>query len=142
MGILMGIDYGRKRTGIAVSDPLQIIASPLCTLPPQEVPDFLRRYCRENAVEAIVVGQPHHTYSIEAPVALETDIRDFVASLEKVLPEGLAVERYDERFTSRIAARDLACSSAPKGRRREKGVLDRTSAALILRDYMEARKNR
>ena len=140
MGILIGIDYGEKRTGIAVTDPLQIIASPLCTLSPEEVPDFLRRYCRENAVEGIVVGQPKHTHSTEAPVAVEAKIEKFIASITAVLPAEIPIERYDERFTSKIAALDLAAAGVPKNRRREKGVLDRTSAALILRDYMAWRQ--
>lgn len=139
MGILIGIDYGDKRTGIAVSDPLQIIASPLCTLPPQEVPDFLARYCREHPADCIVVGHPSHTYSAEAPVAVEAHIQDFIAHLKAMLP-GVPIERYDERFTSRIAARDLAVAAVPKSRRREKGLLDRTSAALILRSYMDSRR--
>lgn len=141
MGKLIGIDYGRKRVGIAVSDELQIIASPLCTLSPEEVLVFLKEYCTGNPVDAIVVGQPHHTYSAEAPVAVEENILAFVAQLESILP-GIPVERYDERFTSKIAARDLFASGAPKGKRQEKGALDRTSAAIILRDYMESRGRR
>ena len=86
MGILIGIDYGEKRTGIAVSDPLQIIASPLCTLPPQEAVAFLEQYCRENDVETIVVGLPRHTYSCAAPVEVEGAIRDFIGRLERTLP--------------------------------------------------------
>ena len=141
MGKLIGIDYGRKRVGIAVSDELQIIASPLCTLSPEEALVFLKEYCTGNPVDAIVVGQPHHTYSAEAPVAVEEDILAFIVQLNSTLP-GMPVERYDERFTSKIAARDLFASGAPKGKRQEKGALDRTSAAIILRDYMESRGRR
>lgn len=140
MGRLIGIDYGRKRVGIAHSDPMQIIASPLCTLPPAESLDFLQKYVRENPVEAIVVGQPHHTYDVDAPVEIETDIRAFIARLAEVLP-GIPVERYDERFTSKMAAHDLFCSGVSRSKRREKGNLDMTSAAIILRDYIAARKN-
>ena len=139
MGILIGIDYGDKRTGIAVSDPLQIIASPLCTLPPGQVPDFLSQYCRDHPTDCIVVGQPAHTYSAEAPVEVEARIEEFIARLSRALP-GLPIERYDERFTSKIAARDLAASGLPRRRREEKGLLDRTSAALILRSYMDSRR--
>lgn len=139
MGKLIGIDYGRKRVGIAVSDEMQIIASPLCTLSPEETPDFLKKYCGEYPVDAIVVGKPLHTHSTEAPVEIEGDIRAFIARLESVVP-GMPIERFDERFTSKIAARDMFASGAPKSKRREKGALDRTSAAIILRDYMESRR--
>ena len=141
MGKLIGIDYGRRRVGVAVSDELQIIASPLCTLSPEETLVFLKEYCAESPVDTIVVGQPRHTYSAEAPVEIEADILAFVAQLGAALP-GIPVERYDERFTSKIAARDMFTSGAPKGKRQEKGALDRTSAAIILRDYMESRGRR
>ena len=140
MAILIALDYGTRRVGIAESDPLQIIASPLCTLSPIEALSFLGKKCHDETVEAIVIGEPHHTHSIEESVEVEKDIVVFIERLKDVIPPEVKIERYDERFTSMIASRALVAGGMKKSRRQEKGVLDMTSATIILQDYMQSRR--
>ncbi|MBQ1276055.1 MAG: Holliday junction resolvase RuvX [Flavobacteriales bacterium] len=139
MAILIALDYGTRRVGIAESDPMQIIASPLCTLSPDETLALMEKKCHEEHVEAIVIGEPHHTHSIDEEVEVEKDIVAFIERLRAVVPHTVKIERYDERFTSMIASRALVAGGMKKSRRREKGVLDMTSATIILQDYMQHR---
>ncbi len=139
MAILIALDYGTRRVGIATSDPMQIIASPLCTLSPDDTLALLEKKCREEEVEAIVIGEPHHTHSVEEEVEVEKDIAAFIERLKSVVPHMVKIERYDERFTSMIASRALVAGGMKKSRRQEKGVLDMTSATIILQDYMQSR---
>lgn len=140
MGRLIALDFGMRRVGIAHSDDMKIIASPLTTLSPEETPAFLAQYHQDNGIETIVVGKPAHLHSAQAHVDVENDIKAFIAYLEKALP-GVPVERFDERFTSKIASAALYASGVPKSKRREKGALDMTSAAVILQDYMRWKEN-
>ena len=141
MARLIALDYGKKRVGIAHTDDLQIIASALCTLSPVETLVFLEKYIKENDVEAIVIGMPHHTYSIDASVSVEKDILDFISSLQKRIPN-VPIERFDERFTSKIAVGALIAGGMKKSKRAEKGALDMTSAAIILQDYMRFKEHK
>jgi putative Holliday junction resolvase len=134
MARLMGIDYGTKRTGLAVTDPLQIIASPLETVPTNALMDFLKNYVATEPVERFVVGEPlqdneresHSTKAIQA----------FVQQLAKQFPH-IPITLVDESFTSQKAAQALVLSGLKKKKRQEKGMLDKVSAALILQLYME-----
>lgn len=137
MGRILAIDYGRKRTGLAVTDPLQLIAGALDTIPTHTLMDFLRKYLPENGVETVVVGLPRQMdgYFSES----YTYIRPFVGHLQKEFPT-LKIEMFDERFTSKIAQHAILESGVKKSRRREdKGLVDRVSAAIILQGYLDSR---
>lgn len=134
MGRIVAIDFGLKRTGIAVTDPLKIIASALTTLPTAEVLDFLKKYCAEEPVESFVVGLPLHADGNPAQIAPQADA--FTQSLQKLFPDK-AVVRQDERNTSNEAKRILLASGIKKQKRRDKSLVDKIAAALILEQYMQ-----
>lgn len=130
----MAIDYGTKRTGLAVSDPLQIIASGLDTITTHELLEFLSAYFKEEEVETIVIGEPRHADGNP------TKITHFVIGLErklkKLYPEKRVILQ-DEAFTSADAKQIILQSGAKKKKRRDKGLVDKISAVLILQEYME-----
>ena len=127
MGRIVAIDYGRKRTGLAVTDPLQMIAGALDTVPTHTLMDFLKKYLPANGQ---MDGTPSESY---------TYIRPFVARLQKEFPD-LRVEMFDERFTSKLAFQAMIEGGVKKSRRREdKGLVDRVSATIILQGYLESR---
>jgi putative holliday junction resolvase len=134
MSRVLAIDFGLVRTGIAVTDPLQIIASALTTVPTKEVLDFLGKYCVEEDVECFVVGLPMHPDGNPAQIAPQVDA--FVGELAKKFPEK-PVFRQDERYTSNQAKQIILNSGAKKKQRRDKAMVDRIAAALILEQYME-----
>ena len=136
MARILSIDYGKKRVGIAVTDPLQIIAGGLTTVNAPEALDFLRKYLAENEVETIVVGLPrqmNHAYSESFRY-----IEPFVARLKKAFP-GTKIEYFDERFTSKIAMQAMIAGGVKKSDRRDKALVDKVSAAVILQSYLESR---
>jgi putative Holliday junction resolvase len=135
MGRILAIDFGLKRTGIAVTDPLKIIASALTTVPTHEALDFLKKYCSEEEVESFVVGLPLHPDGNPAQIAPQADV--FAEKLKKLFPEK-AVIRQDERYTSNEAKRIILQSGVKKQKRRDKTLVDKIAAALILEQYMEA----
>lgn len=135
MGRILAIDFGLKRTGIAVTDPLKIIASALTTVPTREVLDFLKKYCESEEVEAFVVGLPLHPDGNPAQIAPQADA--FAEKLKKLFPDK-AVIRQDERYTSNEAKRIILQSGIKKQKRRDKNLVDKIAAALILEQYMEA----
>ena len=135
MGRILAIDFGLKRTGIAVTDPLKIIASGLTTVPTAEVMAFLEKYCSEEEVECFVVGLPLYPDGNPAQIAAQADI--FAEQLRKKFPEH-PVFRQDERYTSNEAKRIILQSGAKKQKRRDKALVDKVAAALILEQYMEA----
>ncbi len=134
MGRILAIDYGSKRTGIAVTDPLKIIASALTTVPTAEVPDFLKKYCAEEEVECFVVGLPLYPDGNPAQIAAQADA--FAERLKKLFPEKPVV-RQDERYTSNEAKRIILQSGIKKQKRRDKNLVDKIAAALILEQYMQ-----
>lgn len=139
MARVIGIDYGRKRTGIAVTDPDKIIASPLDTIASHELIAYLKKYIEEHDVECIVVGEPKQMdYSVSES---EQFIKPFLGQLSKVFPE-ISVERVDERFTSKMAAQSILESGARKKDRRDKALVDKVSATLILQTYLDMQSNR
>lgn len=135
MGILIAIDFGLKRTGIAVTDPFQMIASGLTTLPTQEVISFLMDYVQKNKVEKCIVGLPKQRDN--SPSQVEANIQIFIEELTKALPQ-LAIDRYDERFTSKMAMQTLLMGGAKKEKRKNKGLIDKISATLLLQSYLDA----
>ena len=135
MARIIGIDYGTKRTGLATTDPLQIIASPLETVETPKVFAFLTNYFFTEEIECIIVGEPKKLDDSEADIMPK--IRLFVAELTRLFPE-IPVEFQDERFTSADAKRIILASGIPKMKRRDKGLVDKISASIILKEWMEA----
>lgn len=134
MARVMGIDHGSKRVGLAVTDPLGIIATALETVPTGEVIDYLRRYCAKEPVEGFVVGLPMGLNGL--PTDATAGVQAFVLKLRKAFP-GQWVETVDERFTSRMAQQTMLVSGKGRMARRDKGALDRISATIILQGWME-----
>ena len=135
---IIAIDFGTKRTGIAATDPLQLVASGLTTLPTREVVPFLENYLKTHEVATCVLGQSkRHDGSLSE---VEDEIKKFIAYLSKKIPS-LSIERYDERFTSKMAFQTMLDSGIGKKKRQNKGLLDKISATLILQSYLEANNN-
>lgn len=137
MARLLAIDYGAKRTGIAVTDPLQLIASALETVPTQEVLKFLRAYVAREPVEAFIVGLPKGLDGLDTENTAR--VRKFVTHLQHAFPE-TPVHWHDERFTSVMALQAMLSGGSTKKDRRVKGNIDKISAAIILQSYMESKK--
>ena len=131
---LLGIDYGKKRVGVAVSDPLKIFASPLETVPTANIVNYLKNYTSENEVEMFVVGYPVNMDNKPSEAAQYVDI--FLKQLKKAFPS-VPVVLEDERFTSVLAFQSLIDSGVKK---MDKAAVDKVSAALILQTYMDRKK--
>ena len=138
MARIMAIDYGTKRCGIAVTDPLQTCAFGLDTVAPKELLSFLKKYTSQEKVTYIVVGAPKQRDNTPSPV--ETKITPFVVQLKAQLPD-VNVVRYDERYTSKMAQQSLLMSGAPKKVRKKKEVIDKLSATLILQGYLDQQQS-
>lgn len=136
MSRIIAIDYGRKRTGIAVTDPMQLIANGLTTVPTHQLLTFLLDYVQREPVERIVVGLPKQMNN-QASENMKY-IEPFVRSLQKKLPD-MPVEYFDERFTSVLAHRTMLDAGLKKKERQNKGLVDEISATIILQSYMESR---
>jgi len=134
MGRVLAIDFGRKRCGIAVTDPLGMIASPLTTIRTHELIGFLKKYIAEEDVECLVVGEPMQMDATASEA--EQFIAPFIKQAGKELP-GLRIERIDERFTSVLASRAILDSGLGKKARQDKSLVDKVSAAIILQTYLE-----
>lgn len=133
MARILSIDYGKKRTGIAVTDPLQIIAGGLATVATCELMSFLQNYVARESVERIVVGEPKQLNG--EPSENLHRVKQFVAKLRKTLPD-IPVEFYDERFTSVLAHKTMIDSGISKKARQNKALVDEISATIILQDYL------
>jgi putative Holliday junction resolvase len=133
MARILAIDYGSKRSGLAVTDPLQLIVNGLDTVDTEKLWDFLEDYLKKEEVEMLVIGEARHVDG--SPVAIEKKIAQFMAKLKKKYPD-LPINREDESFTSHEAKHILVESGLKKMKRREKGRLDRISAILILQRYL------
>ena len=137
MSRILAIDYGRKRTGVAVSDAMQIIANGLTTVPTHELLDFITGYVQKEPVERILVGLPKQMNN-EASESMKY-IDPFVRSLKKRLPE-IPVEFVDERFTSVLAHRTMLEAGLKKKDRQNKALVDEISASIILQTYLESKR--
>ena len=135
MGRIIGIDYGRKRTGVAVTDPLKIVAGNLATVPTHTLMQFLKDYMAKEEVERIVVGQPSQLNG--EPSESMRYITPFVNRLKKELPD-MPVVMYDERFTSSIAHQAMLDGGMKKSNRRDKSRVDAIAATIILNDYLQS----
>ena len=136
MGRLLSIDYGKKRTGIAVSDPLQLIANGLTTVETAKLFDFLSEYLQKEEVSCIVVGLPKQMNN--EPSENMKRVEPFVNRLRKLYPH-IAVEYWDERFSSRMAQQTMRDAGLKKKDRQNKELVDEISATIILQGYMERR---
>ena len=137
MDRILGIDYGRKRVGVAVSDPLRIFASALETVPSAKIIDYLKKYAEDQPVERFVVGYPMNLNGIPSEAAADVDV--FLKQLRKHFPD-IPVTLEDERFTSVLAHRAMIDGGVKKMDRRDKNAVDKVSAALILQTFLDREK--
>jgi putative Holliday junction resolvase len=139
MGRILAIDYGKKRTGIAVTDPLQLIANPLDYVKTHDLIPFLKNYCERENVEAIVVGKPMNLNNQETEMSGPAN--KLAEKLEKIFPQ-ITIYRHDERFTSKMALQSMISGGSTKGQRKEKGNIDKISATIILQSFLESNNTR
>ncbi len=137
MGRIVALDYGKVRTGIAVTDELQIIASGLTTVDTKELLNFLRKFVQEEKVDKFVIGEPKQMTNL--PSESEELIKPFLRTLEGVFPK-IPVERQDERFTSKMAFQTMIDSGLKKKQRRNKALVDEISATIILQAYLNRKQ--
>ena len=137
MSRILAIDYGKKRTGIAVTDPMQIIANGLTTVATHELVDFLLNYVKQEEVERIIIGHPRQMNYEESENM--KNIVPFMNRLKKVLPD-MPVELVDERFTSVLAHQAMLVGGLKKKARQNKALVDEISATIILQSYLESKK--
>lgn len=133
MGRIIAIDYGEKRTGIAATDELQIIASGLTTVTTEDIFSFLTDYLAKEEVELILIGEPKKLDNTASES--EIHIAPFIKKLEKQFPD-IPIKRIDERFTSKMAFQTMIDSGLKKKQRRNKGLVDEISATIILQSYL------
>ncbi len=133
MGRILAIDYGTKRTGLAVTDPMQIIASGLTTVETNELIQYLKIYIEDEDVEKFVVGEPKQMDNTTSES--EVHIQKFLEKLQKEIPQ-IPVVRVDERFTSKMAFQTMIDSGLKKKQRQNKALVDEISATLILQSYL------
>ena len=134
---ILSIDYGKKRTGLAVTDPLQIIAGGLATVSTSELFDWLKAYMAKEPVERIVIGEPRQPNG--EPSENLQRVQQFVNRWRKAVPE-VPIEYYDERFTSVLAHQVMLTGGLKKKARQDKALVDEISATIILEDYLRSKK--
>ena len=134
MDRIVGIDYGRKRVGVAVSDPLGIFASPLDTVPAAKIIDYLKKYAETESVTRFVVGYPMNMNNTPSEAAADVDV--FLKNLAKAFPS-VPVTLEDERFTSVLAHRAMIDGGMKAKDRRDKNSVDKISAAIILQSHLD-----
>ena len=133
-GRIMSLDYGTKRTGIAVTDPLRLIATGLDTVDTHKLFPYLEAYFSKEKVSLLIIGLPLHADG--TATKLEDDIRGFIRKIQKIFPD-LTVDRIDESFSSAKAKQIILQSGASRKKRQDKSLLDKVSASLILQEYMD-----
>jgi putative Holliday junction resolvase len=137
MARLLAIDYGTKRTGIAITDEFQIIASGLTTVDTKELLKFLKEYTTKEHVELFVIGEPKQMNNEVSES--EASILPFIEKLKRKIPK-IPIVRVDERFTSKMAFQTMIDSGLSKGQRRNKALVDEISATIILQSYMASNR--
>ena len=137
MARILSIDYGKKRTGIAVTDPLQIIAGGLATVSTSELFDWLKAYLSKEQVERIIIGEPRQPNG--QPSENLARVQQFVNRWRKAMPD-VRIEFFDERFTSVLAHQAMLDGGLKKKARQDKALVDEISATIILQDYLRSRK--
>lgn len=138
MARILSIDYGRKRTGLAVTDPLQLIAGGLATVSTHELFDWLKDYVGREPVERIVIGEPRQTNG--QPSENYQRVQEFINRWRRAMP-AVPIECYDERFTSVLAQQVMIDAGLRKKARQDKALVDEISAVIILQDYMRSRRS-
>ena len=133
MGRIMALDYGIKRIGIAITDPLQRIATPLATINTADAFTFLQQYMKQEKVDTVVVGMPKHLNN--KPSAMTAVVKKFIKTLQKTFPNK-QITAQDERYTSKIALAGMIEGGFKKKDRRNKGNLDKLSATIILQSFL------
>ncbi|UOB18260.1 Holliday junction resolvase RuvX [Abyssalbus ytuae] len=133
MARILALDYGQKRTGVAVTDELQIIASGLTTVPTENLLKFLKEYTSGESVELILIGEPKQMNNNASES--EVYIQKFIKELEKEIPS-IPYKRVDERFTSKMAFQSMIQSGLKKKQRMNKGLIDEISATIILQSFL------
>ena len=136
MARILAIDYGNKRTGLAVTDPLQIIASGLETVPTHTLVAYLKNYFQKEAVEALVLGMPKRLDNTDTDTT--ASVKALAKRLQKEFPE-VPLHLVDERFTSKIAQQTMLAGGLKKKDRQNKGTVDMVSATIILQSYLESK---
>jgi putative holliday junction resolvase len=136
MGRIIGIDYGTQRIGLAVTDPMQIFASPLNTVSPKEFDDFIKGYFKTEEVDAFVIGYPVKMNNL--PSESVRYINPFIKKLKKTYPEK-HIYLVDERFTSQMAFRTMIDGGVKKRDRQDKSMVDKISASIILQSFLDNR---
>jgi putative Holliday junction resolvase len=139
MSRILAIDYGKKRIGLAVTDPLQIFASPLNTVSPKDFDSFIEEYFRTEVVDDIVIGYPVQMNN--QPSESVNYINPFIRKLKKTFPEK-HIHLVDERFTSQMALRVMIDGGVKKKDRQDKSMVDKISAAIILQSFLDNRSNK
>jgi putative holliday junction resolvase len=139
MGRIIGIDYGKKRIGLAVTDPLQIFASPLETVSPAEFYPFIENYLKKEVIDAFVIGYPVQMNN--QPSESVNQINPFIKKLRRAFPE-IQIHLVDERFTSQMALQTMINGGVKKNDRRNKSLVDKISASIILQSFLESRSNK
>ena len=134
---ILSIDYGSKRTGLAVTDSLQLIANGLATVPTAKLFDFLSDYFKKESIERVIIGEPKQTNGL--PSENMQRIEAFVARFRKLNPQ-IPIDYYDERFTSVLAHRAMLDGGLKRKTRQDKALVDTISATIILQDYLAYRK--
>lgn len=133
MGRVLAIDYGTKRSGIAVTDELQLIASGLTTITTKDLLNFLKAYILKEPVELFIIGEPKQMNNLASES--EEYIKKFIEKLSKSIPD-IPIKRVDERFTSKMAFQSMIDSGLKKNQRKNKALVDEISATLILQSYL------
>jgi len=134
VGRILAIDYGEKRVGLAVTDPLKIIANGLPTVETKNIFPFLKEYFSKEKVESIVVGDPKNLRNEEMDITQK--VNTFIGQLKKEFPE-IIIHRVDERFTSKMASQTILQSGLKKKDRQQKHLVDKISAVIILQNFLE-----
>jgi len=137
MGRILALDYGAKRTGIAITDELQLIASGLTTVNTKEIFDFLKTYLSAENVELLIIGEPKQKDGTHPDI--ETEIKSFLSKFHRQYPK-MPIKRVDERFTSKMAFQTMIDSGLKKKQRRNKALLDEIAATIILQEYLRSNK--
>lgn len=136
MARILALDYGKKRTGIAVSDPLQIIARGLETVDTDELIGYLKKYFKEEEVEKVIIGYPLNFD--DTPTHATPIVEKFIGKYKHVFPH-IDIEKVDERLSSKMASQAIAGMGLKKKDREEKGLIDTVAATILLQDYLENR---
>ncbi len=135
MGRILAIDYGKKRTGLAVTDPLRITANPLLTIETKDLINWLKTYFEKEKVDVVVIGHPTQMNGQESESM--NYIRPFIANYKKLFPT-IPIQMYDERFTSVIAHQAMIAGGLKKKDRQDKAIVDQIAACIILEGYLDS----